>query len=368
MENKLSPIKGRLLVFFYALSAGIALGVFASSYWLIDIFPLESRKMIGFTLLISFVGTGGYFYLFRWLFAQLLLITRLRRIQIIVLSMLLGTFLFFASTAQWMEPALNINFLLPVHEFEIFIPPENAPEEVELIWFHTSLGDVSYNDIEYQGWERESKKLFLRDPSKNFFIWAGKSGEKIELTYQVTGNGSATLVWDGKEEITSLDTGLVNFRRSLEVPWYASREAILFLGIVFFFVISLSILVLIWPKRQAWKNKLEEKLDLLSQPVFRKGEWAIILSLILFSLALRVFNLESLPPHIEEYAHLNAAKQILLGESIKNVYQRSMFIVTLPITVLFAIVGPHIWLARLVGVLFNSLAIVPLYLLGPYAR
>jgi len=328
MENRLSLLKDRLLFFFLALSAGIALGVFASSYWLVDMFPLGSRRLFGLTLLIGFVGTGGYFYLFRWLFAQLLLITRLRRIQIIVLSMLVGTILFFSSTAQWKKLALNINFLLPVHEIEILIPPENAPEEVVLMWFHTSLGDVSYNDIEYQGWVKESNKLFLRAPSKNFFLWAGKSGEKIELTYQVIGNGSATLVWDGKEEILSLGTGLVNFKRSLEVPWYASREAILFLGIVFFFIISLSLLVLIWPKRQAWKNKLEEKLKLLSQPAFRKSEWAIILSFILFSLALRVFNLGSLPPHIEEYAHLNAAKQILLGESIQNVYQRSMYIVT----------------------------------------
>jgi len=363
MKDKLSRIGGRILNVLFALGTGIALGVFAFSYWLVDIFPLGSRRLLAFTLLIGLSGTAGYFFLFRWLRVQLAKFTTSERFQVIAWSLIIAPLLFFASTIQWQKPALHVNFFLPMHRLEIFIHPESAPEEISLTWFRTSLGDVSYDEFIYQGWERKDNRFFLCAPSEGSLFWTGRTGEEVEIIFQATGDGEASLLWDGREETLSFHAGQVRYSRSLKMPWYASREAVLFFGGVFFFFLSLALFTIIWPRRLAWKRSLKEKINPLSQSSFARREWGIILGLMLLALALRVFNLEALPPHIEEYAHMNAAKQILLGESMQNVYQRSMYTVTLPVTGFFSILGVHIWAARLAGVLFNVLAIIPLYLL-----
>ncbi len=58
-----------------------------------------------------------------------------------------------------------------------------------------------------------------------------------------------------------------------------------------------------------------------------------------------------------------AAKAIASGSSFSTIYQRSLLIVTLPVVLSFQVFGFKLWAARLPGVLFNSLAIIPLYLI-----
>jgi len=48
---------------------------------------------------------------------------------------------------------------------------------------------------------------------------------------------------------------------------------------------------------------------------------------------------------------------------MSTIYQRSLFIVTLPVVLFFRVFGFTLWAARLPGVLFNSLAVIPLYLI-----
>jgi len=51
------------------------------------------------------------------------------------------------------------------------------------------------------------------------------------------------------------------------------------------------------------------------------------------------------------------------GSSLNTIYQRSILIVTLPVPLFFKVLGYKLWVARLPGVIFNSLAIIPLYLI-----
>ncbi len=97
---------------------------------------------------------------------------------------------------------------------------------------------------------------------------------------------------------------------------------------------------------------------------FQKWEWLVLGATILAALLLRSFHLDNLYPYADEYSHLNAAKQILNGTSIFTAYQRGMYMVTLPVVLAFKMFGSQVWAARVPGVLVNSLALLPLYLLS----
>jgi hypothetical protein len=90
----------------------------------------------------------------------------------------------------------------------------------------------------------------------------------------------------------------------------------------------------------------------------------MLLALAALAFVLRAPNLENLFPTVEEYSHINAAKQIIQGAPIESVYGRSLWPVTLPVTLAFKIFGYQLWAARLLGVIFNVLALIPLYLLA----
>lgn len=90
------------------------------------------------------------------------------------------------------------------------------------------------------------------------------------------------------------------------------------------------------------------------------------LVLVLFGLLLRIWNLDALPPYVDELNHLFAAKSISEGlEQLSQLdYDRSLYTVTLPVALFSKIFGFSVWNARFVGVLVNLLALIPLYLLG----
>ena len=89
-----------------------------------------------------------------------------------------------------------------------------------------------------------------------------------------------------------------------------------------------------------------------------------IVAALAVALLLRVFNLAATFPAVDEYYHLIAAQQLLRGAAAGSVYPRGLLLVTMPVSFALRIFGHQIWAARLVGVLFNTLAIIPLYLLG----
>jgi len=105
----------------------------------------------------------------------------------------------------------------------------------------------------------------------------------------------------------------------------------------------------------------------LAEAIYREG-FIVILSLLvlfLFGLVLRTWNLDKLPPYSDEIIHMITARSLAQGFThINNVdYTRSLFTVTLPVVFFTQIFGFSLWNARMVGVLVNLLAIIPIYLL-----
>jgi len=105
----------------------------------------------------------------------------------------------------------------------------------------------------------------------------------------------------------------------------------------------------------------------LGRGVYREGAGTLLafLAIAALGLALRLWKLGALPPYIDEFNHLNAARDLLQGLPLAELaYRRSLYPVTLPAWLSFEVLGQSLFAARLPGVLANILALVPLYLLA----
>lgn len=367
MQPTLSPfwtMGRRIWLILSGIILGIGLGLFINGYWLIDFFPAESKRLLLFTILASLLGSAGYSLLIGWMRAHFSALSVLQRLSLTSLSLLIGVFLFFSGTDQWNSPSRYVTFFLPTHRLQVSVFPAHASTEAAVLWFNTSLGDVSYDTITYRGWKRETDQLVLQDPSDNAFYWVGKTGERVQLVFRgsASDGGKVIVSWDGQEETLDLSPGKFTYVHSFSVPFSASRALVLSLGIFNFAFLSLALSLLVWEKRATLVQTIghsvagaANRLDALDR--------VLLPSLVVLTLLLRVFNLASVFPAIDEYYHLIAARQIVQGLPLSAVYQRSLWIVTLPVSLALRVFGHQLWAARLVGVVFNILAIFPLYLL-----
>lgn len=96
--------------------------------------------------------------------------------------------------------------------------------------------------------------------------------------------------------------------------------------------------------------------------MYKEGWWysggMILLVFVAFSI--RVYNLTILYPYTDEYIHLIAAKSLL--ETGSTDYTRAYFL-TYIVYLLFKIFDPNLFVARLPGVFFGAITVVPIYLL-----
>jgi len=103
----------------------------------------------------------------------------------------------------------------------------------------------------------------------------------------------------------------------------------------------------------------------IAKAVYREGfGWVLaVAGIILAGFLLRMSNLDGLGAYIDEYRHLRAAKYLIDGGSLAEAeYRRSLYLVTAPVFYSYKFFGVSLWAARLPGVLFNSLAMIPLYM------
>jgi hypothetical protein len=278
-------------------------------------------------------------------------------------SILIGAAVFFSGTEAWRSSPRYITLLLPSHRLQISVPPTETPGETALIWFNTSLGDVSYDAIKVQGWKKQGDQLILEDPSHNELSWSGKTGEMNQLVFQNSlRGGTAVISWDGQKETLALSSKKNTYSHSFNVPVYASRTLVLILGVLNFVILSLGFILLVWTKRADLAEAIAQSFPTSTMKP-NAVDGILLFSALILALLLRVFNLANLFPAVDEYYHLIAAKQIVEGAALSSVYQRSLWMVTLPVSFAMRIFGNQLWAARLVGVLFNVLAIVPLYFL-----
>jgi hypothetical protein len=342
---------------------GIGFGSFLNGYWLIDKFPIDSRQLLFFTLAATLLGIAGYTMLLGWMRDRLAATTSSQKLGLIASAVLIGTILFFAGTDQWQTKPKYVTVLLPTHRLEISVPPAQPAGDIALIWFNTSLGDVSFDAINYKGWKREGDELVLQDPSNNMLTWSGKPGEEVQLVLRSSArDGEAVISWDGQDETLRLTSEKNSYSHAFDIPSYATRPLILGLGIFNFILLSFAAFLFLWEKREMLYESLSQSF-VRTTARWDVKETAILLGVIILALSLRVFNLGNLFPAVDEYYQLIAAKQIIAGAALSSVYQRSLWLVTLPVTLALRIFGNQLWAARMVGVLFNVLAIIPLYLL-----
>ncbi len=356
-----------MLLWLFSSALGIAWGAFAHSYWLFG-----DSRWVGYRLVVVIAGIVVAASVFHFIgFTRLLYpywkaYDKRHRFWLILAGAGMGTWVFFVGTYAWNRSSGYLIPFLPHHRLEVVAKVEQSGEQdtsLFLTYFSTSLGEVPFSQVNYRGWKRKDKyTLELTSWNANHLIWEGRVGEKISMDFMI-GNfsrpGELVFKWDdGKEEKIELTRGKVHYSRRFNVPWFASRLALFAWGAFLFGMLAAFMYGFVAKHFSAWYRWVE---DQFTQDAINKKEIAWLGGIWIFSLALRSFYLESLPPYVDEYAHLLAAKKLLLGVPLSEVYQRSLWITTMPVFLAFRLLGPSIWSARLAGVIVNSLAIFPLY-------
>lgn len=371
---------------YLALLLGLAFGLSIYSYWLVDVFPPLSKTIIVYTLALSLIGATGYFGLLElWILPALSQLAMRVRWSLIAASILTGFVLLFGSSRVW-SPSFSryMNFLLPSQTLEISVPssPNSPAVDIRILRIASSVGDIPYSELDYRGWEEDGAQLVLKDPSNNLLKWSGPTGRQTAITFQKSAqSGTINISWNGNRQPVNLfseEEGKYTYSRKFSVPVYASRIMILLLGGLNFFMISWALNLLIWNKRIEIFESLGRSVSHF--PVFQSyqgmmaadtlnakrqaiRDWAVVAGIIGVAILLRINDLGRDSMYVDEFNHLLAAKAVIQGTgSLYSVYQRSLLIVTIPVYASLRLLGSSLWAARLPGVIFNSLAIIPLYL------
>ena len=348
----------------------ITFSLFVYAYWLSDIFPPLSKRSFGVSALFFAADTLiNYLVLTRIIRPTLTNLPNSIRLKGISIALILSASLFWFGLEGQMPESRFLTFLLPRQTLEINVP-QNQPENfstASITWLKTSVAEVSFNSFHREGWERIGDELVLTDLDNNALLWNGPTGSETTLVFKTSPkSGDLIVSWNGNTktvELFSEDEGELIFNTPMRVPFYASREMLIIFGLLnsTFFLCVLGLLL--WNSREMFSDELAGLSPASSLHAYTKKDLYAILALLAAAFMLRVFNLENLFPFADEYSHLLAAKNLISGAGIGEVYQRGLFIVTLPVALSFKVFGAHLWAARLTGVIVNSLAILPLYLI-----
>ncbi len=343
---------------------GAAGGIFLYGYWLTGLLSVGDEQTAALTAGVGVLAAIGSYFLLSWTVPRLQQLPIRSRWLGILISLPVSAFMLLGGTSNWILPNRYLDFLLPDHRLQLSALPPQAAPGTALVWFNTALGDVSYGTIQYDGWKRVGDELVVRDGTSNSLTWTGEVGHDVQLVFSGEAPGVEILIsWDGHPETVLLSKGKTAYSRSFEVPLYASRTAVIVLGVLCFYILTLALFVLVWTNRSRLENAILSSLGRISPRLSGVDLWLIVAAMSVAAL-LRIFNLGGVFPAVDEYYHLIAAKQILAGAPLSSVYSRGLWIVTLPVALAFRVFGYQLWAARLVGALFNIFAVIPLYLLA----
>ncbi len=341
---------------------GLLFGLFIYSYWLVDLLPAGSRLLTVLAAAGALLGAVSYYLLLDWSAPRFVALPAAGRLALIGASLLCGAALLFGGTTGWLSPARSIRFLLPVHRLDVEASGPSGSSAVALMWFNTSLGDVSYSNLHYTGWKRVGDLLVLENPDANGLVWSGRTGSAVEMVWRGSPSASLQISWDGQAETLKPAASKVTVSHAFAVPWYASRGLVLALGVLVLASLATVLALLLWDRRDLLLPALQEAFTATRERVGRLDA-VLIGGIAVLALFLRLPNLGGPYPAVDEYYHLIAARQILEGAALSSVYQRSLWLVTFPVLLSLKLFGYHLWAARLPGLIFNVLAILPLYLL-----
>ncbi|GAB4415274.1 MAG: hypothetical protein Kow002_00240 [Anaerolineales bacterium] len=342
---------------------GLAFYLFVHAYWLIDYFSVGSNRLLLSSLVTIILGIIGYFILISWLDIRLHTkkVSPKQYFGIVSWSFVVGAFLFFAGTSRWLSPDRYLTIFLPTQKLQVIVP-EGLSSDISINWFRTSFGDVSFQELKGDGWARQGDKLILIESEKSRLTWSGKTGKEIQIVFQVSSPKKVMLIWNNNEEIVELLPGKNTYLHSFNIPFYASRELVLLLGMLHFALFSFLTIFEVWMNRDTWAQRVESLLSGIEKP--NRFDAFFLLGVMLVAFALRFPNLGIQYPNVDEYYHLLAAKQINEGVPVQDVYQRSLLTVTLPTLLMYKLFGSELWAVRLPGVVISVLGLIPLYLLS----
>lgn len=347
-----------------SIPLGVLTALFATGYELDRLLPPESRLLQAATLGCALLAALGYTLLLRWLWRALEGFSPSRTTILVLAGLVLGSFLFFGGTDRWRSGDLYVSFLLPRHNIAITVLPTTKPPSLALTWLKTSLGDVSLDAIDAPGWKRQGSQLLLETQGQNALAWSGRTGRQIQVVLRGGQPGMRVqFTRDGEEETLAFAEDQINYQREFAVPFYASSLLIKLSGWLVFSILSLALLMVIAGRRLPSVSAIGAQFSDLN-PALQGTDGAIILGALCLALLLRGLNLENVFPAVDEYYHLIAAQEIARGAALSSVYQRGLWLTTLPIALALRVFGHQLWAARLIGVVFNSAAIFPLYLLA----
>ena len=364
-----------------SLVLGWVFGFSVYGFWLTDLFPPTGRRTLLLVFAACIVGATGYFLLLnRCVIPRFSALDWKQKWRMAAWSVLAGTILFFAGTNSRLLPSRYFAFLLPPETLQISVRQSSDPVDLEIVWINTSLGDVPYDSVLYEGWERRGDRLVLVDIRNNSLKWSGRIGGQATVVLSTSArNGLVEILWSDQSEtldLSSKKNSKITLTHQFNVPFFASGAMVALFGIINFIVIFLATSLLFAERRDEIWARLEQSV----KPAFgttaagtaartadgaplTRLDWAVLTGILVLAVLLRVFNLDGLPPYTDEYAHLVTAKALVGGSPIHELYQRSLFLVTVPVSLFFRTFGVELWTARLPGVLFNTLAVIPLYLM-----
>ncbi len=352
----------RYSVCFFSLLLGAGWGIFAYSYWLVDLFSAFNRRAVDAAIAVTVIQVIIHVIAFpKLIFPFWVTHSNKQRLLLVIWSVVIGIWVFFVSTGAWYRNKEYIIPFLPVHSIELAVQSgeQAGSNPLSLKYFFTSLGDVSFSQLGKKGWERKDKfTLTLVSSEENFLRWRGRVGERVELHFVANLPVTLSVRWDHKERVIQIDQKQFRYVQKFDVPWYAGKTALWVLGSVLFGVLAMMIITLAWKFHLRWYIQVGQW---ITAERFSRQDVVLMLLMWMLAFGLRGFYLESLSPYVDEYAHLLAAKKLLLGAPLNSVYQRSLWITTIPVLISFRLFGVAIWSARLAGVFVNSLAVFPLY-------
>lgn len=360
-----------LLDILVSIFCGFIFSCAIHAYLLIDLFPITSRRLAFLTILIFVVVLIASFFVLKRVRSFICNHPELRTGKLITISLIAGIVFLIVGSDEWQQSHRYFTFFLPTNTIAIKYNGNPIPDQsISLTWFSTSVGEVSFDSMEKSGWEREGDQLILQDSASNQILWKGKTGEQITLVFSGLSQESEIFVSiNGTDYWQVFQPGTGNeqiFTSHIPVFFFASRWIAVISTILSLAILVFLFLILTIPRSS---NLIRSSMYLTDTSIHRKAslikrsDWILMLGMVVIAVLIRAYHLDALPPYTDEYIHLNTAKLLISGSPINTVYQRGMYIVTLPVAFFFKVFGLGVFQARIVGVIINSLAIVPLYLL-----
>ena len=301
---------------------------------------------------------------------------------------ILASYLLITTTALTVSPE-TLAFLQPARTLEIKAPSTQNNSSPEIIFYYlsTEAGDIPFDEATYHGWQGADAEaglrqsgywLVLSDFSDNSFTWTGKPGDKAQLAFARSPQGGMIEISrNGVTETVDLayDREARYFHNvRFSVSPFASTKAVLLVEGLTFFAWLLPLCIYVWDRRE----KLMASLTASVRPTGTQTEakhsrtrdqkevlrlCGLLLALMLVALLPRSLSLGQGIVAVDEMHQLTAAKELIQGASSAEVYQRGLYMVTMPVAGFLQMLGISLGAAKLPGVLFNVLAIVPLFLI-----